>query len=59
MTDRIDAASVVAGVAVIVLGLLLLLDARGTLELPFTALGPLACVAVGASLLAAGLTRRD
>ena len=59
MIDRIDAASVVAGVWVIVLGLLLLLDARGTLDLPFAALGPLACVAVGAPLLASGLTRKD
>lgn len=58
MAERIDAAAVVAGAFVIVLGVLLLLDAGGTLELPFAALGPLACVTVGATLLAAGLTRR-
>jgi hypothetical protein len=55
---RIDPAAVVAGVMVLALGVLLLLDARGALELRFAALGPLACVAVGAPLLAAGLTRR-
>ena len=53
-----DPTSLVAGIAVLALGLLLLLDATGTLELRFGVLGPAACAAMGAILLASGLTRR-
>jgi hypothetical protein len=47
----------VAGVCVIALGTLLLLDATGTMDLRFAVLGPAACAALGAILLASGLTR--
>lgn len=40
------------------LGVLLLLDASGTLELRFGLLAPVGCAAVGAILLASGMTRR-
>jgi len=53
-----DATSLVAGVAVLALGVLLLLDAGNTLELSFALLAPVACAATGAILLASGMTRR-
>jgi len=49
---------VVAGLAVLALGVLLLLDASGTLDLRFAVLGPVACAATGAILLASGMARR-
>jgi len=55
---RPDPASVVAGIAVLALGVLLLLDASGTLDLRFGVLAPVACAATGAILLASGMTRR-
>ena len=54
-----DPTSVVAGIAVLALGVLLLLDAGGTLDLRFSVLAPVACAATGAILLASGLTRRQ
>ena len=53
-----DPASLVAGIAVLALGVLLLLDAAGTFELSFGVLGPVACAATGAILLASGMSRR-
>ncbi len=53
-----DPASLVAGIAVLALGVLLLLDATGTLNLRFGVLGPVVCAATGAILLASGMTRR-
>jgi hypothetical protein len=58
-SGRPDVATLVAGVALIVLGGLLLLDSQGALELQLGALAPIACAAVGAVLLASGLSRRD
>ena len=49
--------SLVAGLAVIALGAVLLLDSLDVLQLRFAALAPIACAAVGAMLLAAGLSR--
>lgn len=57
MSRRADLTSVVAGAAVIALGALLLLDAVGTVELRFGVLGPAACAALGAILLASGMSR--
>jgi hypothetical protein len=56
---EIDLPSLVAGVAVLVLGLVLLLDRLDVLHLRFASLGPLACATIGAVLLAMGLVRRD
>jgi hypothetical protein len=47
----------VSGVAVVALGAVLLLDAAGAFELRFVTLAPIACAAVGAILLASGLSR--
>ena len=58
MTRSPDPTSVVAGVAVLALGVLLLLDASNALELSFKVLAPVACAATGAILLASGMTRR-
>jgi hypothetical protein len=55
--DSPDIASLVAGIAVVALGILLLLDATGAVELEFAVLAPVACAATGAILLARGLTR--
>jgi hypothetical protein len=49
--------SLVAGLCVIALGVLLLLDATGTFDLRFSVLAPSACAATGAILLASGLSR--
>ena len=53
-----DLPSVVAGVAVIALGVLLMLDAEGALDLSFALLAPVACAATGAILVVSGLSRR-
>jgi hypothetical protein len=49
---------VVAGVCIAALGVLLLLDATGTSELRFGVLGPAAFAAIGAILVASGMTRQ-
>lgn len=54
-----DLPTLVAGLALLVLGGLLMLDSQGALELRLGALAPIACAAVGAVLLASGLSRRD
>jgi hypothetical protein len=56
VTRRPDLVSIVAGLCVLGLGVVLLLDATGSFDLGFTAFGPLACGALGAILLASGLT---
>lgn len=56
---RPDIPSLVAGLAVLVLGAVLLLDALDVFELSFAIFAPLACAATGAILLASGLTRRE
>ena len=57
--DRWQLGPLVAGLGVIVLGVLVLLDAQDVLTLSFAALAPVACAVAGATLLASGLTRRD
>ena len=52
-----DITSLVAGICVAALGVLLLLDALGTSDLRFAVLAPAACAAIGAILLASGMTR--
>jgi len=52
-----DVTSIVSGLCVIALGVLLLLDANGTVDLSFAVLGPVACASLGAMLLASGMTR--
>ena len=52
-----DVASLVAGIAVLALGVVLLLDATGALSLSFAVFAPVACAAAGAILLGRGLTR--
>jgi hypothetical protein len=54
---RPDITSLVAGICVAGLGVLLLLDAAETLDLRFAVLGPAVCAALGAILLASGMTR--
>jgi hypothetical protein len=56
---RADLPTLVAGLALILLGGLLLLDSQDVLRLKFGTLAPIACAAVGAVLLASGLSRRD
>ncbi|MBN1527767.1 MAG: hypothetical protein JW895_01815 [Thermoleophilaceae bacterium] len=55
---RPDAASLAAGIAVLVIALLMLLDERGSIDLSFAVFAPVACAAIGAVFLAAGLSRR-
>jgi hypothetical protein len=54
-----DVATLVAGLALLALGVVLLLDSLGTVNASFANIAPIACAAVGAILLASGLTRRD
>ena len=54
-----DRLSLTAGIVLVVFGVVLLLDATGTLELSFGAMAPIALGAVGAILLASGLSRGD
>jgi hypothetical protein len=54
---RPDITSLVAGICITGLGVLLLLDAEGTLDMSFALLAPVACAALGAILLASGMTR--
>jgi hypothetical protein len=56
---RPDISQLVAGLAVLALGGVLLLDALGPFELSFEVFAPVACAAVGAILLANGLSRRE
>jgi hypothetical protein len=56
---RADMPSLVAGIAIVLFGTVLLLDHTGVLDLRFAALGPLVCAVAGAILLASGLVRRD
>ena len=57
MRRRPDLTSVVAGACVVALGVVLLIDATGTVDLRFGVLAPAVCAALGAILLASGLTR--
>jgi hypothetical protein len=54
---RPDLTSLVAGASILVVGVILLLDAGGTLDLRLSGFVPLACAAIGAILLASGMTR--
>lgn len=54
-----DAGALVAGIAVVLLGTLLMLDATGAVRLTFGYAAPAVLAAAGAALLAFGLTRRD
>jgi hypothetical protein len=56
--SRPDLPSLVGGIGLIVFGAVLLADALDVASLSFAVLGPLACLMVGAVLLATGLTRR-
>ena len=56
---RPDLPSLVAGLAVLAIGLLILLHDQGSIDLSFAVFAPVACAATGAVLLAAGLSRRE
>jgi hypothetical protein len=55
--SRFEIASLVAGLAIMALGVVLLLHSSGVFELSFGVFAPVACAATGAILLARGLTR--
>jgi hypothetical protein len=52
-----DIRALVAGLAVVALGGVLLLDALGLIDLTFAVFAPVACAAAGAILVANGLSR--
>jgi hypothetical protein len=52
-----DRVSLTAGLVLVVLGIVLLLDSTDVLSLSFGAMAPIAFGAVGAILLASGLSR--
>ena len=57
-TGSPDRLSLTAGIVLVVFGTVLLLDSLGTLRLDFGSMAPIAFGAVGAVLLASGLSRR-
>jgi hypothetical protein len=59
MAEHLDRVALVAGVLVALFGVVLLLDASGTIDLSFAALGPIAAFIAGAILLTLGLSRSD
>jgi hypothetical protein len=59
MAEHLDKVALVAGLLVAAFGVVLLLDTSGDLNLRFAALPPIAALMGGATLLTAGLTRRD
>ena len=59
MAERFDFVALVAGLLIAAFGVVLLLDASGDINLKFAALGPICAFIAGATLLTAGLTRRD
>ena len=56
---RPDVPALVAGLALLALGGTLLLEAAGEIELTFGSVTPMVCAAMGATLLALGLSRRQ
>jgi hypothetical protein len=54
-----DISALVAGLAVLALGGVLLLHAVNVIDLSFAVFAPVACAATGAILLANGLSRRQ
>jgi hypothetical protein len=57
VSGRPDIPALVAGLAVLALGALLMLDALGVYDLTFAVFAPVACAATGAILLANGMSR--
>jgi hypothetical protein len=55
---KLDVPTLIGGLAAIGVGILLLLDSVGAVRLSFGWLGPALLAAVGAYLLAGGLTQR-
>jgi hypothetical protein len=53
-----DLPSLVGGLALVGFGVVLLLDREGTLDLSFASFAPIAAAAMGAILVALGLSRR-
>lgn len=56
---RPDVPTLVAGMVILVLGTVLLFDRLGVLDLRFATVAPIVCAALGAILLATGLSRRN
>ena len=56
---QIDRFSLIAGLVLLVFGVVLLLDRSGTLRLTFATMAPMAFAVVGVILLVSGLSRRE
>lgn len=56
MSDRVDGVSLVAGLALTVMGALLWLDQEGSIDLTLGLVGALASAVVGIVLVASGLS---
>ena len=55
----LDHSSLVAGLALVAFGVVLLLDRSGALRLTFATMAPMAFAVVGVILLGTGLSRRE
>jgi hypothetical protein len=58
MTRELNVTGLVAGIALVALGIAVLLDDAGTINLEFAYAGPSLLAALGAVLLVSGLTSR-
>lgn len=58
MTRSVNVAALVTGIALVALGVLLVLDADGSIDLGFAYMAPALVGALGAILLASGLASR-
>jgi hypothetical protein len=58
MTRSLDVTSLVAGLALVALGVLIVLGADGSIDLGFAYMAPTLVAALGAILLASGLAAR-
>jgi hypothetical protein len=58
MTRPPNVTALVTGIVVLALGVLLVLDAKGTIDLRFAYMAPVLVAAFGAILLASGLASR-
>jgi len=58
-TGSPDRPSLVAGLVLAALGTVLLLDQAGSIDLDFGSMAPIVFAAIGAILLASGLSQRD
>ena len=59
MSRQVDNVSLVAGLAIVVIGVVLLLDQEGVIDLSLGVVGAIAAAVIGVILIASGLAEGD